>query len=60
MKRTIIGLLAVTGLVLTLLPSILVFMGNISGQTQKLLMLVGMVLWFAIAPFWIKKQEEPV
>jgi hypothetical protein len=46
MKKTVIRLSAVLGLVLTLLPALLVFAGYISFDTHKGLMIVGMVLWF--------------
>ena len=39
------------GLVLTLVPSLLVFSGSLDFPTYKMLMLVGTVLWFAARPF---------
>lgn len=39
-------LIAFTGLVMTLLPSILVFTGHLSFSANKNLMAIGMVLWF--------------
>lgn len=57
MKRTMLGLLAFAGLILTLLPSVFVFTGTISLQTNKMLMGIGMLLWFIVAPFWIKRAQ---
>lgn len=57
MKRTMPGLLAFAGLILTLLPSVFVFTGTISLQTNKMLMGIGMLLWFVVAPFWIKRAQ---
>ncbi|MCB0584648.1 MAG: hypothetical protein KDD06_04885 [Phaeodactylibacter sp.] len=57
MKRTLTGILAISGLALTLLPSMLVFSGAISTQTNKWLMGIGMVLWFTMAPFWIRRAR---
>lgn len=57
MKRTALGICALAGLLLTLLPSILVFAAVISAQTNKILMAGGMLLWFALAPFWIKRAR---
>ncbi|MCB0564175.1 MAG: hypothetical protein KDD01_07345 [Phaeodactylibacter sp.] len=57
MKRTILGILALSGLLLTLLPSTLVFAGVISAPVNKILMAVGMLLWFTMAPFWIKRAK---
>ena len=41
------------GLILTLGPSIIVFLGSMELDTAKLFMLVGTVLWFASAPVWM-------
>jgi len=44
------------GLGLTLIPSIL-FMVNIIDLSQlKLYMLIGMIIWFGSAVFWIGKK----
>ncbi len=37
------------GLVLTILPSLLVFQGTISNAQNKQLMLLGLILWFGTA-----------
>lgn len=58
MKRNYFAIPAIVGLVLTLLPSILVFTGTISGPTHKILMLIGMLLWFSTGPMWIKRPGE--
>lgn len=57
MKRIILGLLALIGLILTLIPSLFVFAGTLSAQTNKTLMAIGMLLWFIVAPFWIKRAQ---
>jgi len=57
MKRILLGLLALSGLALTLIPSTLVFAGEISAQANKILMAAGMLLWFAVAPFWIRRAR---
>lgn len=52
------GLLKVAsavGLVLTVVPSFLVLSGYMNWETHSLLMIVGMILWFGTAPFWMKK-----
>ena len=51
--RTALKLISFTGLGLTVIPSFLVFAGRIAWGTHAALMLVGMVLWFASAPFWM-------
>ena len=46
------------GLALTVVPAFLVFPGRLTWDAHALLMGVGAVLWFAIAPFWMVKEEE--
>ncbi len=50
-------LLSFLGLALTLIPSLFVFTGVIELPLYKTLMLVGTVLWFVTAPFWINKEQ---
>jgi hypothetical protein len=57
MKRTLLMILAAAGLILTLVPSILTFVGSIDVQMNKWLMLLGMILWFATASFLIKAKK---
>ncbi len=61
MKNSILKIILIvisfTGLVLTIVPSVLVFVQEISMETHKQLMLPGMILWFFSAPFWMKEQE---
>ncbi|MEZ5038876.1 MAG: hypothetical protein R2828_03265 [Saprospiraceae bacterium] len=49
-NKNILKIIGVVGLGLTIIPSILVFVGSLSFETNKPLMLVGMVLWFLVAP----------
>ncbi|MEJ2618138.1 MAG: hypothetical protein P8Z35_24485 [Ignavibacteriaceae bacterium] len=43
---------------LTLIPSFLVFTGNISLDFNKTLMFIGTIIWFVSAPSWMNKTEE--
>lgn len=45
------------GLGLTVIPAFMVFFGTISWETHALLMVVGALLWFATAPFWLLKDN---
>ncbi len=54
--RNLLIILSVLGLVLTVGPSFLVFSGKISLYMDKVLMFIGTVLWFTLAPFWIGKK----
>jgi hypothetical protein len=51
--RTLLKLISFAGLGLTVVPSFLVFTGAIAWDTHATLMLVGTVLWFGSAPFWM-------
>jgi hypothetical protein len=55
--KVLLIIISIIGLGLTIIPSILVFMQDISLESHKQLMLIGMILWFATAPLWIKEQE---
>lgn len=46
-------LLSAAGLLLTVAPSFLVFTGSIEWRTHAVLMMIGTLLWFATAPFWM-------
>jgi len=52
--KPILKILSAVGLGLTILPSILVFVGAITWQTHAGFMLAGMVVWFTTAPGWMK------
>lgn len=52
--KTFLKILSFAGLGLTIVPSLLVFAGQLEMQTNLRLMVVGMLLWFGTAVFWIK------
>ena len=56
--RTLLRLISFVGLGLTVVPSFLMFAGRIAWGTHAALMLVGTVLWFASAPFWMLKAKQ--
>lgn len=56
MKKVLI-IVSYSGLAFTILPSILVLNGVLNLQNHFCLMSVGMVLWFATAPFWMKSKS---
>jgi hypothetical protein len=53
----ILKILSYLGLGLTIGPSVLLLVGSslLDNYDYKLLATVGMILWFATAPFWINK-----
>jgi len=54
--KKILPIISYTGLLLTALPAFFVFAGNLSSETYQKLMIIGAVLWFSTAPFWIDKK----
>ena len=50
-------ILSLAGLVLTILPSVLLFLGRISWKNNVDLMALGMILWFATAPFLFRAKK---
>ena len=56
--RSLLKLISFAGLGLTVVPSFLVFAGRIAWATHAALMLVGTVLWFASAPFWMLEPRR--
>jgi len=56
--KLLIKFISYIGLVLTLIPSLLVFTGNISLDSCKMLMLIGTIVWFVSAPSWMNKAEK--
>lgn len=55
--KILLILISMAGLALTIFPSVLVFTQDITMESHKQLMLVGMLLWFFTAPYWMKEQE---
>jgi len=53
----ILKIISFAGLCLTILPSIFVFTDKISFEMHTSLMVVGMILWFATSPFWMKEKK---
>lgn len=56
--RSMLKVVSALGLALTIVPSLLLFIGAISWNRHAGLMALGMVLWFASAPFWMKKGGQ--
>ena len=56
--KTILKLFSLMGLLITIVPSFLVFADVISLDTNKLLMILGTLLWFISVPFWMDKKVE--
>jgi len=48
--RSVIKILAFTGIALTLISPILAWIGTIDLEVNKTLLLIGTVIWFVFAP----------
>ncbi|MCK5456626.1 MAG: hypothetical protein KAI45_05815 [Melioribacteraceae bacterium] len=56
--KTLLKLVSLVGLLATIVPSFLVFADIITLDTNKLLMMLGTLLWFISVPFWMNKKVE--
>ena len=54
----LLKILSVIGLLLTIVPAFLVFSGSMTIELHYTLMLIGTILWFATAPFWMLKKSN--
>jgi hypothetical protein len=54
--KQVLKIISYIGLLLTIVPSLFVFRGVIDMKVHFNLMIVGMVLWFATAPFCMKSS----
>ena len=53
--KIVLKIVSFAGLALTVVPAFLVFTGSINWQHHAVMMLIGTLLWFGSAPFWMKK-----
>jgi hypothetical protein len=61
MKNLLLKIISYLALAGTIVPSLLVFFGDLDNQMNKSIMAVSMVIWFVTAPFWInEKTDEPL
>lgn len=54
--KSLLKLVSLIGLIVTIVPAFLVFADVITLSNSKVLMMVGTLLWFASAPFWMNKK----
>ncbi len=59
MKRMKIPLqiISLIGLLLVILPAVLTFAGRMNFEQAKTWMVIGTVVWFASAVFWLGKKK---
>jgi hypothetical protein len=58
MKYTILRIISYLALAGTIIPSLMVFFGDMDLQINKTIMTISMIVWFVTAPFWINKKSE--
>ncbi|WP_339707277.1 hypothetical protein [Algoriphagus aquimarinus] len=56
--KNILKIISFAALALTLVPSFLVFKGVITPEFSKTLMLIGTIVWFVSASFWMNTSDE--
>tara|TARA_R110002020_G_scaffold185332_1_gene382892 strand:- start:495 stop:680 length:186 start_codon:yes stop_codon:yes gene_type:complete len=56
--KKILKFISFAALALTLAPSFLVFKGIITPELSKTLMLIGTIVWFISASFWMNSSDE--
>ncbi len=56
--KILLKVISYIGLALTVVPAFLVASGILTLDTHKLLMVIGMMLWFAASPFWMDKKTS--
>lgn len=55
--NSLLKLISIIGLVLSIVPPVLFFIGTMEMSSMKLWMGIGMVVWMVTAPFWINKKQ---
>jgi hypothetical protein len=56
--KQILYFISLTGLLMTMVPPILFFLGKITHSVQNVVMLLGAVIWFASAVFWLGSKGK--
>lgn len=56
--NTALKYISYLGLAITVASPLLVWAGSISIETNKILLIVGMFVWFGTAIFWIKHDPS--
>ena len=56
--KHILQIISFLGLVLSILPALLVFSGDLSKEMYFRLMAAGMLVWFGTAVFWVRKDHQ--
>ena len=55
--NSILKTISYLGLAITIAAPLLVWAGKLSIEANKTLLIVGMLVWFGSAVFWIKREK---
>jgi len=55
--KRILQSVSFAGLILSIVPAMLMFGGTLSREAYRQLMVLGMIMWFSTAVFWIRKNR---
>jgi len=55
--NSILKAISYLGLAVTIAAPLLVWAGKLSIEANKTLLIVGMLVWFGSAVFWIKREK---
>ena len=55
--KIFVAVLAVIALGLTVVPGFLVMQGAMEFGVHKKLMLAGTIMWFVVAPLWLRAEK---
>jgi len=55
--KTLLKIVSFVGLGLTIIPSVMVLIGEATPGQNKNLMLIGTLLWFGTVSFWMHKKK---
>jgi len=56
--KKVLFVVSLAGLAMTLIPALLVFAGKLAIHAHYRFMAAGALLYFASAPFWMKRQKD--
>ena len=56
--KSLLKIISLIGLILSIVPPVLFFLGKVELNSMKLWMGIGMLAWMLTAPFWINRQQE--
>lgn len=57
--KYLLQIISLAGILLTIVPPVLFFAGTMSNSIKNLWMLIGTIVWFVTATFWLGKKKKP-